>query len=899
MSSNNNPPSSVGEVSAETEDRLTRYVQARYAENTKITLEMVTEIIGDDDPVAKQDWDQTAEDRMEQRWEESKRKESSDKLGTRGNNDDPLREVWRYCLRFMKQAPPIMLSPVNSLQFLAGKQMETTNHLFSIPACQLMSKLFVHPLWRGDYRLFVDALIFAAFCRVGGKANIDLSFRRPPGCPVIRALNAKLREASDAEKPLPHTLQKLHRAVRDTVKGNRGNESLFSEALYNIGKLATPDEIPTPTEMKQLRQGIVTFQVQDLGVMKKALDNMASSDRFQGSVEEIYVAFRSLGQRGQIPSRKQLRGLDARACQQVLRMCDRPERFGSLSLPPDWLSDQGAPASRTAGDQGRDRSRSPLAQRLDSYTIRSRSRLRSPDTYESDRDFSPAEPCRTLLPDDEDNGYLSDEGGMSAASDDSQHATKSDRLSVGNIDESILLIVEAILQRHRPATPDMITDILQDGDSLMNEDEDGIQAKWQRSERKKSSDQIGTRSTDDDPLRDLWHVCIRFLKQTPPVLFSPFNRLQFVPEIEDDSAVFSCHLLSEEACHAIADLIVHPVWQQDHRYFINVLLYTANLRVGGKINFRWLPLPHVDCPVLQALNARLQSMEDEQLPQTIHQLHRQVDVAAIEDRHEPSFFSDLMISISGFVNVEKSPTMRELELLRHNIIPFRITDLECIQKVLDAFAYSDERVGVGLYVKDVADALKVLRKDEEPTEDQLRELDARACKRMLRMVARPDIYASQSEQLARTTAARRSCSPRPSPESRSGAVRCRSPVRQPPTLLRPLNPISVPPASSSQVTPSRPTEMSHWGMQHEHNPLREEPESTRPSSTQGGQNRAPSHATVQDRLLEELRASFESQKTDLRKLSRKVEEQGSLIKALQEDNRILKQKLDQYPPRQD
>lgn len=80
------------------------------------------------------------------------------------------------------------------------------------------------------------------------------------------------------------------------------------------------------------------------------------------------------------------------------------------------------------------------------------------------------------------------------------------------------------------------------------------------------------------------------------------------------------------------------------------------------------------------------------------------------------------------------PSKRELDLLRHNIIPFRITDIEYIQKIVDAFAYSDERVSYS--VKAVADAFKLLKRDEMPTRNQLRGLDAHAYKQMRRIIAR-------------------------------------------------------------------------------------------------------------------------------------------------------------------
>ncbi|KAF4414966.1 hypothetical protein FACUT_13800 [Fusarium acutatum] len=106
------------------------------------------------------------------------------------------------------------------------------------------------------------------------------------------------------------------------------------------------------------------------------------------------------------------------------------------------------------------------------------------------------------------------------------------------------------------------------------------------------------------------------------------------------------------------------------------------------------------------------------------------------------------------------------------------------------------------------------------------------------------------------------------------------------------------------MTSFRSTEMSHRGSQRERSPPRRQPASYRLGSTQEGRNRAPSHAGAQDRLIKELKANFESQKTDIRNLSkriteidRKVEEQGGLIKTLKEENRILKQQLDLYVPR--
>ncbi|KAF4415651.1 hypothetical protein FACUT_13211 [Fusarium acutatum] len=407
---NNNPPppKKARRPKREIDGRLLESIEARYAENAEVTLEMVTEIIGDEDPVGDEGWDQAAEDRITVSWEMSSRKRSSDKVGTRGNNDDPLRELWRFCLRFMKQAPPIMLSPVNGLQFMPTRQksnFDISSDLFTQAACVTMAQLVVHPLWSGNHRPFIDALIFAALCRVDAKANISLTLQWPAHCPVIQGLNARLTEAANTRQPLPDTLQKLHIAAREAVhrRGDVDKESVFSEALFCIGKNVVA-ESASEAELAQLRQGIVPFQGKDLNAIKKALDDMIFTDgRMPFSVDDIHAVFKFVGHRGEIPSRQLLQSLDARACKQ--------------------LSGEGTPASRIQEEteeanrsrpirQGRDRSRSPMAQRLDRLAIRSRSRSRhrSPDSFESDRDFRLPEQRRSSTHrDDNINRSLADE----------------------------------------------------------------------------------------------------------------------------------------------------------------------------------------------------------------------------------------------------------------------------------------------------------------------------------------------------------------------------------------------------------------------------------------------------------------------------------------------------------
>ncbi|KAG5821634.1 hypothetical protein H9Q74_000011 [Fusarium xylarioides] len=311
---------------------------------------------------------------------------------------------------------------------------------------------------------------------------------------------------------------------------------------------------------------------------------------------------------------------------------------------------------------------------------------------------------------------------MSAANETAL-PTRRRRLKADDIDESLVPIVEAILRSHPVVTLDEMTDIIQDGDNIINDDwsqaeEDEIEAEWQASGRKISSDHVGTRLKNDDPLRDLWRVCVRFFRQTPPVLLSEYNWLQFVPKIVKGSFRLSCDLFTKDACHAIADLIVHPIWGQDHRPFIEALIYAANCRVGRTRNFGWLVNPDEPCPALQSLNAILDANTNEQLPRTVHQLHTEARVTVLARGEISSLFSDLIYRVGEAARAERSLSDYEKDLLQRKVFPFKMADLDCIKQAIDGLASSDD-VRVGYSVKTMSDAFKVLKSDEVPARDQL------------------------------------------------------------------------------------------------------------------------------------------------------------------------------------
>ncbi|KAF5603653.1 hypothetical protein FPCIR_1250 [Fusarium pseudocircinatum] len=864
-------------------------------------------------------WSQAQEDGMNRLWEKTDHKEAvGGMMNSKGKTTQAhLLTLFKVCLRVFGMSPIRFLSFSHGVEYLGERG---SSAIFSKAYSDELARLIVHPAFNGKNHNLAIVMQYAVICRIDDR-RLWPDTTSTLACPALTKMTEVMNESENGESE--NSIHRTHMECRRECAREGKTPSKISDLLFAVGetvKKSTVKGIEVPEEAKTYRGlPVRSVSLYDLKHIKKTLDETTwPYEAWNCTTTEALYSYQLVINQPDAPNGEELPTYYERAHKRKLRdwmlksnydpqqqVEEEPEGAGIDQGEGDGGSLQIEDDFQFGGiDQGGDDGGSPIVNAPSNPEPASGPGRRSerPSTPEPRRRTRRA-PVETLanvavqrpgLIPDEYNPYLSVGQGQGVGS-----PTKSELLTAADIDQTLVPIVEAILQRHRAVTLDMMTDILQDGNSLMNEDwkqgdEDGVEARWQRSERKKSSDRVGTRGKNDDPLRNLWRVCVRFFKQTPPLLFSPFNRLQFVPRTEKDTAVFTCHLFSKEACNAIADLIVHPIWQQDHRHFVNVLTYTANLRVGGTTNFHWLPLPHVVCPVLRSLNATLALLNDEDLPKTIHQLHLEADYAAIEYQGEPSFFSDFMISIADYVTVEKSPTSRELQLMRHNIIPFRITDVECIQKAIDGFAYSDVRLGVGRYVKAVSDAFKVLKRDEVPATDQLREFDFSDREQTVSQSGHParntERVDHQSRSRRPSLESRRSRSPPPVSESRSGAIK------------RPSFPKLIPaarslPTSSAKITPVRSAGTSHRRSQRERSPPRQQPASDRIGSTQDGGNRAPSHTGAQDRVINDLKASNEKILKRLSQTDRKVEEQGVLIKALQEEIRVLKEQRDLHVPR--
>ncbi|KAF5233166.1 hypothetical protein FANTH_12642 [Fusarium anthophilum] len=315
-------------------DELESLVRSIYEENEKITLGTVEDIIGDAESVVNKRYDQQSEQQIEAQWQASERKASSDVIGTRGNNDFPSRNLWNFCLRFMGQAPPMMLSPLHCLQFVPVQKSVVTSHLFSHGVCMSLARLIVHPVWEQNHYRFIDTLLYAANHRVGALQNFRWTFFTEDGGPAWEILNENLMAVGGPQ--LPNTVHELHFDARNIAIARGETPGVFSDLLCRIGEIATVSRSPSSSELERLKNGVVPFNGRDLEVMEKAIDSMASTEPKIGyPVQVVYNAFKAAKDTDDALLKGRIREFDARACKQVLRIAARPENRGTVILSPD------------------------------------------------------------------------------------------------------------------------------------------------------------------------------------------------------------------------------------------------------------------------------------------------------------------------------------------------------------------------------------------------------------------------------------------------------------------------------------------------------------------------------------------------------------------------------------
>ncbi|KAF4958519.1 hypothetical protein FGADI_2319 [Fusarium gaditjirri] len=289
------------------------------AQNPPVNEATVNRILGEPHPHFDNDWTRAKEDAVERKFQTAGHLQSSEMI--EGAGFKPLRELWRVSLRIFGEAPPIMLSRLSWIQFVpeSPESDSRAEHVLTPQMCRELSALIVHPIWQQDSGLFVDALTFAAVCRLNVLRDLRQRFGdKAQTCPALRRLNTELDSLDGNDLRMP--LHDIHKKAREATLAEDQQPSALSDLLFQVGRIATHHR-PSAAEEELLRDIVVPFNEQDTKALKEAIDSTEWSDPgFDYKVTDVYQAFK--GKRGtdDMPLMSQLRKFHVRAVKQALRI---------------------------------------------------------------------------------------------------------------------------------------------------------------------------------------------------------------------------------------------------------------------------------------------------------------------------------------------------------------------------------------------------------------------------------------------------------------------------------------------------------------------------------------------------------------------------------------------------
>ncbi|KAF5537032.1 hypothetical protein FNAPI_11539 [Fusarium napiforme] len=307
-------------------DSVLELTRTMLEQNPPVDEVTVNRILGDLQPHFDSKWTQAMEDEVQRKFQASGHPESSGAFYSA--HFRPLCELWRVSFRIFRQAPPMMLSHLNSIQFVS--QLPTRNpssqYVFTNAACQQLSALMVHPVWQQTSRLFLEALAFAGICRLAGRRDLRLRFNnKDKTCPALRRLNEELDSLNGDQLRL--TLHEAHKEAREAALTRGDQPSAFSDLLFRIGQIAAQHQ-PSDAEEAALGNMIVPFNLQDAQVLAGAIDGMDWKDpAFAYKVTEVYEAFKHERDPYEMPHMSQLHDFHVRAVKQAMRIESCPDRY--------------------------------------------------------------------------------------------------------------------------------------------------------------------------------------------------------------------------------------------------------------------------------------------------------------------------------------------------------------------------------------------------------------------------------------------------------------------------------------------------------------------------------------------------------------------------------------------
>ncbi|RMJ01900.1 hypothetical protein CDV36_015570 [Fusarium kuroshium] len=174
-------------------------------------------------------------------------------------------------------------------------------------------------------------------------------------------------------------------------------------------------------------------------------------------------------------------------------------------------------------------------------------------------------------------------------------------------------------------------------DTWTQQDEDEMLAEWDASPEEVACASI----KGDGPTTTMWKVCLRTFRCSPLGMISPLMglRYQTMPGPSQPG------IWSREFCNRLTALIPYSIWHGRPKRLAMALQYAVICRTDDRRPW----MLQSSCPALTRLRQFMDDVEDSELSQSIHHMHKRSRSLATEAGQQISTLSDLFIFINRTV----------------------------------------------------------------------------------------------------------------------------------------------------------------------------------------------------------------------------------------------------------
>ncbi|KAJ4206469.1 hypothetical protein NW759_014255 [Fusarium solani] len=293
------------------------------------------------------------------------------------------------------------------------------------------------------------------------------------------------------------------------------------------------------------------------------------------------------------------------------------------------------------------------------------------------------------------------------------------------LSKNSLKATRSFLEKYRPPVREEDVDKLVGptapplNDKWTQQDEDAMMAEWDASPEKVVYASI---NGPNGVIATMWKVCLRVLRRSPLDVISPLEGLSYQPL----AAASQAGMWSREFCNRLTALIAYPLWRGSPRRLVIALQYAVICRTDDRRPWK----PWYDCPALINLGQSMDQVEDSELPQSVHRMHKNARASAAKAGDEPSTLSDLLVSIHRTVqgwNFDRVPE----SVTSHkglDVYSVNVHDLKVLGAAIDS--HSSFSTDEAYQVFKIAKGSGV----EIPKASQLREFYERASRHQLRRI---------------------------------------------------------------------------------------------------------------------------------------------------------------------